>query len=546
MRQQLVDQYGKPLRPSGTSGGGSRSQLAYDSARDTDEFRNFWSHTDARDADAANSFSVRKKLRERSRYQAGSDGFYAGILETHVNMLVGVGPNLRMLTGNRKFNQAVEAAWSDFATRISLCKKLWCMGYAKALDGEAFAMIVNNPKIENDVQLDIKLVEADQVQSPHLMIFEPGYIDGMRFDEYNNIIWFDVLPYHPGGAFTFLNPYMKPDQVDAKNMLHWFKMRRPGTHRGIPSLTSTMNTGAASRRWREATLAAAETAADFTLFLKTQSMPDNFAESEGPNAMDMFDIHKRMMVALPDGYDPFQLKAEYPTASYDSFHRALVSEHARPLSMPYNLAACDSSTYSFASGKLDTLAYRAALDVERNECNDDVLDKLFPLFFREWTILTGKPFTPRHQWDWPRHPIIDAVADATAQDMKLKNGTLPLRQAYSDEGSDLEDEISVMAEDYFGDASDENVMKMRQILLQTHFAVAAQQAQAEAAAAQQQPAGGMPSMNDILAPKNGSPKPNGSNGSANGSSNGSANGSVNGAPKGRSLDQLVDSFFAAQ
>ncbi len=253
-------------------------------------------------------------------------------------------------------------------------------------------------------------------------------------------------------------------------------------------------------------------------------MPDNFAESEGPNAMDSINIQKRMMVALPDGYDPFQLKAEYPTASYDSFHRALVSEHARPLSMPYNLAACDSSTYSFASGKLDMLAYIAALDVERQDCNDDVMDRLFEQWFREWTIINDRSFTPHHQWDWPEHPIIDAVADAQAEDMHLKNGTRTLRQSYSDAGLDLEDELPIMAEDYFGDSSEENIQKMRQILLQTHYPIAAQMAAAEQQAAQ----GGMPPGG---APDGSAPSPNGA--------------PPAGGASDQSLQQMISQMFSA-
>ena len=52
------------------------------------------------------------------------------------------------------------------------------------------------------------------------------------------------------------------ERIAADRVLHWFKMRRPGQHRGVPECASTLNTGAAARRWREATLAAAETVRD--------------------------------------------------------------------------------------------------------------------------------------------------------------------------------------------------------------------------------------------------------------------------------------------
>lgn len=447
-----------------------RARASYDAERDTVEFQRHWQYADALDADASNSRETRHKLMRRSRHESGSNGYYDGILDTHANMVVGVGPTLRMLTGNRSFNQFVEREFYAWAQRIQLRRKLWCMNHAFNQDGEGMGMLLTNPALLG-VQLDFFLIEAEQCQTPFMPFLERGYIDGIKFDEENNIQWYDVLPSHPGSNNQFALT-LRPIRVPARDMLHWFKLKRAGGHRGVPTCTSTLNLGASSRRLREATLAANESAADFNILLKT---------TLDPNALDLrepFDtvsIDKRMMTALPAGYEAFQMRGEFPNATYEGFIRSHISEQARPLSMPYNAAACDSSTYSFASGKLDTLCYRAAIDVERQDCNDLVLDPLFAVWFQEWNLTQFGNFrnvAPTHQWDWPVHPVIDAVAEASAIDTKLKNGTITLRQVFSDAGQDLEDQLSIMAEDYFGEASDENVLKMRQILLRTHYPAA--------------------------------------------------------------------------
>jgi hypothetical protein len=142
--------------------------------------------------------------------------------------------------------------------------------------------------------------------------------------------------------------------------------------------------------------------------------------------------------------------------------------------MPYNAASCDSSTYSFASGKLDYLLFRVAIDVDREDANDLVLNRIFRAWFREWTILEDLRDTPpNHQWDWPLHPVIDQVAHSQAIDMDIRNGTRTLRQVFSDAGQDFEDQITVMAEDYFGAANDDTINRMRQILLTTLYPAAA-------------------------------------------------------------------------
>jgi capsid protein len=445
-----------------------RAALSIDAARSGNDLDNHWAFADSLSADGAYSQGVRHTLIKRSRYEGTSNALYAGIIATHVNMLVGVGPTLRMLTGNRGFNQLIEREWFRWTQAVQFRRKLWAMAHAVTGDGDTLAILQTNPVVRNGVQLDFMPIEAEQCQSPFEGLLETGQIDGIIYDEFNNVVAYDILPHHPGSTnhITWLDPV----RVPASQVLHWFKLKRPGAHRGIPAMTAGMNTGAYHRRFREATVAAAETAADVGAMLTSSLGPAGDSEPDPVAPFSTVEFVKRMLMVAPMGWDAKQMKGEHPNAQYAEFHRTLLSELARGISMPYNAAACDSSTYSFASGKLDTLCYRAALDVERADCNDLILDPLFTQWFREWRAIPDeegndrRSVTPNHQWDWPTHPVIDAVSEESARDTKLKNGTLTFRQACSDQGRDAEDEYTIMAEDMFGEASDENVAKCRQIV----------------------------------------------------------------------------------
>lgn len=438
-----------------------RIAATYDSARSGTDLDPHWAHADARDSDSANNPTVRRNLRNRSRYETGSNGYYTGILNNQVVLGIGLGPSLRMLTGNRGFNQTVEKAWFAWTQKTRLAQKLRCMAHARAQDGEAFALLVNNPAIEGDVQLDVMLIEADQVTTPYLPM-ERGYIDGIRLDEFDNVKWYDILPEHPGSDRAYLN--LEPIQVPSSEVLHWFKLKRPSAHRGVPDLTSTLNVGATNRRMREATVTSVESAASIGALISSQLSPAGSDEADPVAPFKTFEIPRRTGMTLPMGWEADQLAAAHPNAQYGEFHRQQLSEMASPIGQPYNVAAHDSSTYSFASGKLDTLIHWAGIDIDRQDCDILVLDKIFAAWFREWTISTRQVFTPNHQWDWPVKPVIDAVAEANATDTKLKNGSIQLRQVYSDQGQDLEDQLVIMAEDRFGDSSEESIIKCRKIL----------------------------------------------------------------------------------
>lgn len=420
----------------------------YDAAQTTDEFKNYWAAADVLSSDAANSKGVRTKLVSRSRYEADNNAYVDGMMQTHANFLVGVGPKLRMQTASKGFNALVETEWARWSKAIKLRRKLWAMAHAKVMDGEAFGMLRSNPGVRHQVKLDMVVIETEQCTSPFLPYGVEGYIDGIRFDDYGNPIWYDILPYHPGGDWYHFQ--LEADPIPARFIVHWYCMRRGGQHRGVPEFKSSLNVGASSRRWREATVAAAETAADISVLLKTQQSPDMGADLASP--FSSIEFQKRMMTALPMGWDAGQMRAEHPNATYEAFHRAQVSEQGRPKNMPHNLSAGDSSAHNFASGKLDFTPYYMQLDCEREDGNDLVLDQTFDLWFEEaalrfgWVQVPGQ--MPAHTWDWPSHPVADAKALADSNEKRLKTGQATLSMIYAEDGEDYADEVVKMAEDY--------------------------------------------------------------------------------------------------
>lgn len=459
----ILDEFGKPYPKASKARaeladalahasprGGNRAgsvEAKYDAAGDSDELRNYWANADALDADSANSPSVRAPLVQRSRYEVNNNGYSSGIASTYATDLVGLGPTLRMQTASEGFNRMVEIAWYNWTKEIKFRRKLWCMAHAKHTDGESFGVIRQNKGMRHPVKLDFCIHETEHFQTPALPYGEKGRIDGIHFDEFGNPTFYDFLKSHPGSNHSLAAFDEQPERLPARYVMQWYKMTRPGQHRGIPESVSTLNCGAASRRWREAVLAAAENIADFSLFIKTQFQPD---EMDSVAPMSTLDIQKRMMTALPSGYDAFQPKAEQPTASHAEFSKSLVNEQARPKSMPYNKAACDSSSYNYASGRLDHQTYYGSLDVEREDGNDLVLDPLFAVWFEHavqvYGWLGGDPSklseaATAHVWDWPKHQVADIKSEASASDTRLKNGTASLTDEYSSAGKDYEDDL---------------------------------------------------------------------------------------------------------
>lgn len=468
-----------------------RVMATYDAARNSDDFRKYWANSDRCDADSAHSPNVRHMLIARSRYEIGNNGYADGIAQTYATDLVGVGPSLRMQTSSDGYNRMIEFQWYLWCRAVQLRRKLWCMAHAKHTDGESFGVLRKNTRVNHAIPLDIVLYEAEQVQSLPLAFLQPGRIDGVTFDEFGNPEFYELLRAHPGAANS-LSLISEVERIPADRMLHWFKMRRPGQHRGVPESASTLNVGASSRRWREATVAAAESAADFSVLLETEMPPNGDADPVTPFSTQ--EIDKRMMVASPMGWKAHQMTAEHPNAQYEAFHKAQINEMARPKSMPYNKAACDSSSYNYASGRLDHQTYYGSLDVDRADCNERVLDVCFDVWFdlgiQRFGWLGGNPAAVGpgarvHLWDWPKHRVADVEAEANANQTKLKSGQTFPHQLFSDAGMDFEDEL-IDAAKAFGVTVDEMRTRLLNALYPQPSQPAGNQATAQVAALMQQ------------------------------------------------------------
>ncbi len=423
-------------------------QGRYASARTGGRNQNDWIDADCLDADAAHSPAIRKRIAIRARLETGRNGFAKGINLTQANYVVGLGPTLQMGTGNKPFNAMVEARWKTWAKKAGLARKLRTACKAKVADGESFIIVRTNPNISDPVKLDLVGIECEQCATPQLAYAEVNHIDGIKFDEFGNVEYYEVLKKHPGGLWTAFDNQV-PVKIDAKFMLHWFREDRPGQHRGVSEITSTLPRFAEDRRYREATIAAAENIANMSILLKTQGMPE-----DGPDAVppfQSFPMERGMITQMPFGQDLMQPKAEQPAASYGEFVGSQISEEARPLSMPRNIAACDSSDYSFSGGQLDHLTYFVSIDVERDDCESMILDKLFDI----WFVMAVEAYgwnpaitSPSHSWEWPPRPIIDVEKVANANRTNLSTGCDTLRKIWASAGKDFDDVVTEMSNDY--------------------------------------------------------------------------------------------------
>ncbi len=421
-----------------------RLRAGYDAAQTNDDNKRHWANADALSARSANSAEVRSELRRRARYESANNSYCRGMVQTLANDLIGTGPRLQVQTGRAEADRLIEKRFAAWARSIRLAEKLRTMRQARAVDGEAFALLTDNPNSATPVQLDLRLVEAEQVATPLTeLLLKPNYVDGIVLGPHGEPIEYHVLKSHPGDMFAAWS--FDYEKVPAAKMLHWFRCDRPGQARGIPDIMPALPLFAQLRRYTLAVIAAAETAADFAAILQTNANADTVDDVE---AFELLEIEKRMMTVAPAGWNLSQLKAEQPTTTYPQFKAEILNEAARCLNMPFNIAAGNSSGYNYSSGRLDHQMYFKSIDVERSDLDVAVLGRLLVAWYDEASLISGylpAGLPPLVDWSlawfWDGREHVDPQKEASAQQTRLASLTSTLAREYALQGLDWEEQL---------------------------------------------------------------------------------------------------------
>jgi len=422
----------------------------YDAAQSTDDNRRHWAAADGMSANAANNPEVRRTLRNRARYEVANNSYAKGIVLTLANDVIGTGPRLQLLTPNGEANRRIEREFTQWAKSINLAEKMRTLRMARATDGEGFAVLVNNPKLATPIQLDLRLVEAEQVTTRHFNLLLPYAVDGIVFDKAGNRTDYHVLKYHPGDfghiiAWEF-------DTIPAAAVIHLFRADRPGQARGVPDILPALPLFAQLRRFTLAVLAAAETAADFAGILYTDAPANGEADAAEP--FESIELEKRALLTMPGGWKMSQMQAEQPATTYAEFKKEILNEIARCLNMPFNVAAGNSSGYNYSSGRLDHQTYYKAIRVEQAHLECAVMDRVLAAWLDEAALIPG--FLPAglgpianwpHQWFWDGQEHVDPAKEATAQATRLQNHTTTLAYEYARQGRDWEEALRQRAKE---------------------------------------------------------------------------------------------------
>ena len=406
-------------------------------------------------------------LRNRSRDLVRNNPYAVKATEELVGNGVGTGIVPQSKTGNAGIDKIIDAEWPFFVEACDTPQRLDFYGMqalvmrTMAESGESIVRF--RPRLAQDnlrVPLQLQLLEADFLDHARTMGTVNGSVmQGVQFDLLGRRVAYWIYTYHPGGMLI-LNPRggILSQPVPADQILHTYRVLRPGQIRGVPWLTPVMlalrdlDDYADAERVRKKIEACV-----VAMITQPEGIEGSWLGFKGNDPLTTHPVESfqpGMTAYLKPGED---VKFNNPPVlgGYREYKTTELEEIAAGLGLPYELMTGDLSKVNYSSWRGGQLGFRNTIENYR-------WLTLIPMFCMpvrrrviDTLVMLGKiparvvddPAINLYatQWTAPRFESVDPVKDAEAALKDIRMGRITWFEAVLANGYDPNAQLGQIA-----------------------------------------------------------------------------------------------------
>lgn len=302
-------------------------------------------------------------LRDRSRWLARNSPLGGGAINTTVTNVVGGGLKLQARIDRDMLGMSDEQAdawealverefglWAKYCDAMRVLSFGWLQELAlrSALEsGDVFAVLPYIAKATSPYGLSVQLIEADRVTNPDNAQDSKAIAGGVERDQYGAPVAYHIQNTHPGETYamgaktewTRVRAY--GDASGRRQVIHLFRVIRPGQVRGVPFLAPVIRELKQISRYTDAELMAAVISGMLTVFVKSDGggdsplAPMSPTEETGAASGDAdIKLGNGAVVGLAPGEDITTVNPSRPNANFDPFFEAIVKQIGLSLEIP--------------------------------------------------------------------------------------------------------------------------------------------------------------------------------------------------------------------
>lgn len=388
---------------------------------------------------AAESRGVVSVLRARSRDLVRNNGWVKKGIGGIVSNTVGTGivPQFSVGGGARRSEQ-IRIAWRKWADSVDCdFDGLHDFSGLQALAMRTLAeagevLIRKRPLSSKDtkaIPLQLQVLEPDFIDSTK--DGTSNLVQGVEFDSEGRRVAYWLYSQHPGGSTSGVSS-MKSQRVPASEIIHLFRVDRPGQVRGIPWTVPIIVTVRDLDEYEDAELIRRKVAACFAGFVVENEAPD-LGTSSGSISEK---LEPGMIEILPPGKD-IRFGTPPSVAAADEFTILMLRKVSAGLEVPYEVLTGDYSRVNFSSGRMGWIEFQRNIELWRWQILVPRLCNPAANWFLEALSFTGVRTEDAYaEWTAPRREMIDPVKEGNAMLTQVRAGFMSLPEAIRQLGFD--------------------------------------------------------------------------------------------------------------
>lgn len=321
----------------------------------------------------ATSTELRSKSRDLVRRNAWAQ---AGV-EAFVANAVGTGIKPQSLSADERFKTEVQALWRDWTEEADAAGQtdfygLQALACRAMLEGGECLMRLRPRRPEDGlvVPLQLQLLEPEHLPINLNTDLESGNVvrSGIEFDALGRRVAYHLYRSHPDdGRLAPMSGQggLETVRIDAREIIHLYRVLRPGQIRGEPWLSRALVKLNELDQYDDAELVRKKTAAMFAGFVTRQNPEDNLmgeGVSDG-NGVALAGLEPGTMQILEPGED---IKFSDPAdvgGSYAEFLRTQFRAVAAALGITYEQLTGDLTGVNYSSIRAGLLEFRRRCEV---------------------------------------------------------------------------------------------------------------------------------------------------------------------------------------
>lgn len=394
-----------------------------------------------------------------------------GLIQTHVNNVVGSGPRIQFKTKDTEWNMRAEKHFNDWGKRCDIRGVLNWGRYVRMIerrtivDGDVGIILSKGQKLQG--------IEADRIANPpDKSSNQPDWVYGVNVDEILRPKAYGI--YSRGNANNCQSrKYSDFRRVVSKNnFIHSFDPDRFDQVRGMSALISAINDLQDSREALEAIKGSIKMENLLGLVFK---MNQTSSSNNPLGELTSFDMsnslgntEQRKEVKITEGVNTIELMPDEdvssfqkntPNSTFNDWMLFQIRLAGLALDMPLEIAFLYFTRGSFSSLKGSIGQYHSAVRVRRSRLEDQVLDRIAQWVIqgsiKKWRIeeAAGVPegertgleppksdINPRlFGWQWDMLPFLEPDKQIKADIEEYKAGVTTLQDMCGKRGKDHED-----------------------------------------------------------------------------------------------------------